>query len=268
MKNSTSPEVCRRRFVLVAGALLGGLAGELAYVAVRAVGSPWVASGIVALAAGLGISLLFVRKGGTGVGAPIHCGGLAVFAALALLCVVQTARAGGFMLRPEMPGWSLLPSNSFLVHHNCFTAYYEAARLVDQDPNVYDPVMYRPPPGPPGRAPAPGHTLDGFNVDHFEYPPTFLLLPRAAILAGASFLQARAEWFVFQTAAVILALLMVAWHLGGPAGWRFGSLAPLIYLAVAQQVALQISNFQPAAIALTMIALVTIARGRQVLGAS
>ena len=263
----------QRRFVIVTGVALGALAAELVVVAARAVSLGWVTSAVLGLAAGAAVATLFIRKSGAGASAPAHGWALVVFAILSLRCVVQTARAGAFMLRPEQPGSSLWPSNRFLVHHNCFTAYYEATRLVGQVPNIYDPAVYlRPPhrasPRPAWQPPSnPQRTIDTFTVDSYEYPPPFLLLLRPAIAAGASFSQARAGWFVFQAVTVILALLAVAWHLGGSVGWRFGLLAPLIYLSLPIQMALQMSNFQIAALALCLIALVAIARGRLELGA-
>lgn len=269
----TSPDQTHRRFVVVAGVVVGALAAELVVVAVRAVSGGWVTSAVLGLAAGVGAAVLFIRKSGSEASAPAHAGALVVFAILSLLCVVQTARAGAFMLRPDRPGSSWWPSNRFLVHHNCFTAYYEATRLAHQVPNIYDPAVYLRPsqgaaPRPTWQLPSnPQRTIDSFTVDSYEYPPTFLLLIRPAVAAGASFAQARAEWFVFQSVMVILALLVVAWHLGGSVGWRFGLLAPLIYLSLSNQMALQMSNFQVAALALCMLALVAIARGRQGLGA-
>jgi alpha-1,2-mannosyltransferase len=194
----------------------------------------------------------------------------AVLGLAAVLVVAQTARATLFAVYPDRPQHAVLPFDSFHRHHSCFTAYHEAARLAGQVPNVYDLPLYSRAAGeaaPSWLAPGdPRRTLGEFHVDAYEYPPPFLLLPR--ILLGAGFVKARALWFGLQTAMVIAALLLLAWHLGGEWGRRFGLLAPFLYLSLPVQVCLQLGNFQIAAIALALIAMVAIARGRELAGAA
>jgi hypothetical protein len=198
--------------------------------------------------------------------------GKVVLGLAALLVVAQTTRAALFALHPDRPQHSVMPGSRFHRHHNCFTAYYEAARLVRTIPNVYEPSAYARPAG----APLPAwvdrgdarRTINEFSVDLYEYPPPFLLLPRAMIALGLDFLQARTLWFLFQTAAVLSGLLLVAWHLGADWGTRFVLLAPFIYLSPPVQLTLQMGNFQVAAIALALVAMVAIARGRAVMGAA
>jgi hypothetical protein len=188
----------------------------------------------------------------------------------AVLAIAQTARATMFALHPDRPQHALMPFDSFHRHHSCFTAYYEAARIAREVPNVYDLPLYMRAAGQPAPswlAPGdPRRTLSEFHVDAYEYPPPFLLLPR--VLLGAGFERARAIWFALQTAAVIAALLLLAWHLGGDWGLRFGLLAPFLYLSLPVQTGLQLGNFQVAAIALALIAMVAIARGQQIAGAA
>jgi hypothetical protein len=85
--------------------------------------------------------------------------------------------------------------------------------------------------------------------------------------AGLSFHSAQLVWLIFQASVLILALVLVGWHLGGKAGSRFVLMAPLLYVSLSSQLTLHIGNFQTAAIALAMIAAVAMARGRQALGA-
>src|SRR5262249_48354814 len=160
-------------------------------------------------------------------------------AALFLLAIVQTVRSAAFELDPTATQHSEQPWDEFLVHHNCFSAYYEAARVVRDVPNVYDPTVYLRPPGdttprPPWQGPdSPGRiTGGGFFVALSESPPPFLLLPRAFISAGADFVAARAAWFAMQLLIVLGALALMAFHLGGDAGRRFAWVAPIVYLAV------------------------------------
>ena len=188
-----------------------------------------------------------------------------------LLLAVQTARGALFALHPTRPEHAVLPFDTFQEHHSCFTAYFEASRLAREVPNVYESKLYLAPPDraqrpswqPPGD---PRRTLDVFYVDAYEYPPPFLLLPRAFAFLTGDFLRARAVWFFFQAFIVIGTLALVAWHLGGSAGSRFARLAPLLYLALPVQICLQIGNFQVAALALGLVAMLAIARGHEVFG--
>ena len=199
-----------------------------------------------------------------------------VLALAALLLLAQTARQTLFVLHPHHPQHTLVPSSAFHQHHSCFTAYHEAARLAGSAvPNVYDLALYLRPPGkdaPPRPAWQSStdrrRTLGVFYVDPYEYPPPFLLLPRALIALGLDFVPARAVWLLFQTAVLLAALGLLAWHLGGDWGVRFGLLAPFIYLSLPVQTSLQIGNFQVATIALALIAMVAIARGRELAGAA
>jgi hypothetical protein len=188
-----------------------------------------------------------------------------------LLALLQTTRAALFTGAGN-PVHSVVPYNEFHQHHSCFTAYYEAARLAGTLPNLYDDAAYRravhdslPPWQQSGDR---RRTLHGFFVDQYEYPPPFLLLPRVFIALGVDFLQARALWFVLQTALVVAALLLLAWHLGDEWGGRFTLLAPFIYVSPPVQTSIQIGNFQVGAFALAVIAFVAMARGRHLLGAA
>ncbi len=258
---------------LIAGATVGLLAGVLSYVAARAAGASSLVSAAVAVGLGGGPGWLLARRLPDPAGRP----GRALqtlFALSSLLCVAQTARLAAFMLDPQLAAGSLLPGNSFLAHHSCFSAYHEAARLAKTGDKVYDLAGYLRRPDDPQPRPVwqeardPRRTSGPFFLDPYEYPPTFLLLPALPLFSGSDLARARVPWFVFEAAASILALLLVAWHLAPESGWRFGLLAPLLFLAVPMQASLQIGNFQPVAISLCMVALVAIARGRQALGAA
>ena len=98
-------------------------------------------------------------------------------AALAtIVALIQLGRLTVFMVDPTEVAYSSFPSSSFELRHSCLTAYFCAAEAVDTQPNVYDPLLY----ALPGNADAPREAkmLGPFRVDQFEYPPTFLLLPR------------------------------------------------------------------------------------------
>jgi alpha-1,2-mannosyltransferase len=195
-----------------------------------------------------------------------------VFVLGCLLALVQTTRATLFAAFPDRPVHAVFPFDPFQHHHSCFTAYYEAARLAREVPNIYGERSYLRT-GDDGGVPwqTTGdrrRTIGPFNVDQYEYPPPFLLLPRLLIATGADFQPARLIWFVLQATMVMGALLLLAWHLGGEWGARFGLVAPFIYLSPPVQITLQLGNFQVGAIALALIGMVAIAREREPLGAA
>jgi hypothetical protein len=190
-----------------------------------------------------------------------------------LLAVAQTARAALFAFEPGDPGHAVFPFDTFQHHHSCFTAYFEANRLADDAPNVYDEALYLAPPDRPNRpawqpAGDARRTLGVFYVDAYEYPPPFLFLPRVIVALTGDFLSARAAWFVFQLLAVAGTLGLLAWHVGGEERRRVALLAPLFYLSLPVQIGLQIGNFQVLAFALAMVGMLAIARKNEVLGAS
>lgn len=190
------------------------------------------------------------------------------FALCCLLLLVQTVRAARFAFEPSDPSHAVFPFDTFQQHHSCFTAYFEASRLVRDVPNVYDEALYRGSPErherPDWQPPAdPRRTLGVFYVDAYEYPPAFLLLPRIVVALTRDFVAARAMWFVFQLSVVAGGLGVLAWHVR-----RFALFAPLVYLSLPFQISLQLGNFQVLAIVLAMVAMVAMARGHEVLGAS
>lgn len=194
--------------------------------------------------------------------------------ALLLLCAAQTLRAALFALDPYAPEHAVFPFDSFHQHHSCFTAYFEGARLLDDVPNIYDTALYLAQPGASDRpswqsARDTHRTMAAFYVDAYEYPPPFLLLSRPIVaLVGGDFVRARAIWFFLLTALVLGALLLLALQLGSQARTRFAWLAALVYLSLPVQTTLQIGNFQVAALALALIAMVAIARGHEVVGSA
>jgi hypothetical protein len=75
-------------------------------------------------------------------------------------------------------------------------------------------------------------------------------------------------WFFLLTAFALGSLLLLAIQLRREAGTRFAWLAPLAYLSLPVLICLQLGNFQVAALALAVIALVAIARGHELAGSA
>lgn len=178
----------------------------------------------------------------------------AIWTLVAAAALVQTARASLFMLDAERRGCSVAPSNEFYTHHSCYSAYYEAARLATQEPNIYDPELYG------------GRDIGPLSVDLYEYAPPFLVPFRLAVAAHVDFFALRGLWFAIDLGLVAAAVLLLAWHVGGRDGVRLGLLAPLVLFALPTQVTLQIGNFQLAALGLSVLALIAFEHDRPILG--
>lgn len=180
---------------------------------------------------------------------------LASVAALVLL-----GRLAMFMLYPAEPHWSFLPSSNWEVRHSCLSSYFVAAQA--PEPRlIYDDRLYSQPGGDP-KAPRTPRTLGAFNIDVYEYPPPFLLVPRLLAALFPDFLDFRLAWFVLNLGVLVLALWLVARAMGPDAGRRALLLAPLVLASVTMVSTLQKGNVQLVVIALSMLAMLQFERRR------
>lgn len=178
----------------------------------------------------------------------------ALWAVGGVLALIALGRTAVFLGDPSRVGASLMPSDPFLVHHSCLTAYLHGA-ILSRDPtaNVYDMAFVptvasddRPlPPTAAGFAP--------FHLDAFGYPPPFLLLPRALLLVTADFFSQRILFGAASLAVTLLACACAARTLGGVAERRIWLLAPLFASHPLVLVTLQVGNFHLAAVALCLL---------------
>lgn len=175
-----------------------------------------------------------------------------------LLAVVALLRVSGvalFMADAEHPEYSAWWFDGFYIQHNCFSAWWKAAVLAG-DPavsNVYESELYA---GMEGR----------FKLDDFLYLPQFLILPQAGVATGADFLQLRAAWFALEAGSLAAIMLALCTFVGGAVGRRAALALPAVWLATPTVLTLQIGNFQIAAIALSILAMIAFERGRHALG--
>lgn len=174
-----------------------------------------------------------------------------------LLALVALARASGvalFMADAEHPEYSAWWFDGFYIQHNCFSAWWKAAVLAgERVPNVYESELYA---GTEGR----------FKLDDFLYLPQFLILPGAGVATGADFLQLRAAWFALEAGSLAAIMLAVCAFVGGAYGRRAALAMPAVWLATPTVLTLQIGNFQIAAIALSVLAMLAFERRRHGLG--
>ena len=169
-----------------------------------------------------------------------------------LLAAGYVARLSMYMFDESRTSYSVL-DREFFRNHSCLSSYTEAARLAPSGANIFDPAVYSQvsPQGTLG-----SRYIGTFEVDLYQYPPTFLVLPAAAGKAGLDFFAVRRVWFVIQMAVLLGGLIVTATWIGGPRGAVAAIFIPLIFLAPTTRVALQAGNFQLTAFPLAMIAMV------------
>ena len=182
---------------------------------------------------------------------------------VALLAVAATfsIRTSLFAHYPDAPRFSVAPGDQFREEHLCMTAYAEAARLLGEGTaNVYAPELYR-----PGGVP---RRIGRFTVDHYHYPPPFLLVPVGLRALAPEFFDFRRVWFAVQVTAVVGLWLAIAWWVGGETGRRF-ALAGIALMALpVTWAAIQVGNVQTTVVAVSLAGAMGIASGWSGAGAT
>jgi alpha-1,2-mannosyltransferase len=203
-----------------------------------------------------------IGKGAIALDAAACSPGLKVASALATaLALVVLVRLSVFMVDASRVGYASIPTSSWELGHSCLTAYYVAGNAAGDGRSVFDSSLYTEP-GDTGEGVRKPLKLGPFGVDVYEYPPPFLLLPRACMLLAPEFMRLRALWFGVNVGVVVSAMLVVARFLGSAAGTRALLLAPLVWAALPTLSFLQKGNVQGIIVALSMVAMVLFERRR------
>ena len=179
----------------------------------------------------------------------------------------QLVRLCMFIVNPAEVGCAIGPSRGLglTVNHSCLSAYYVAAGSVATVPNVYAWELYSfPDEGP--TVPRKPRPIGSFNIDAYEYPPPFLLLPRALAILTPEFLRFRMVWFALNGAVLVIGLLVIARMLGPVAGPRALLFSPLVLASDITIATLQVGNLQAIVSSLAMIAMVLLAQRRYAAG--
>jgi Glycosyltransferase family 87 len=193
----------------------------------------------------------------------------AAWCLLVLLAVVQMARLSAFMVDSSRLWGSTVP-DPVAANHQCLAAYVHAADLCRRgETNVYDEQWY--PAFTAGfdaaqgvRSPVEG--LGRWVVDPYEYPPPFLLLPRAALAITNSFEHIRTAWFVIQSLCLLSGGVLLAQWIGGRPGLLVGVLLPAVFASFPTMLNFQFGQFHAMAIMLALAAMVAFERGRLPVG--
>jgi hypothetical protein len=161
---------------------------------------------------------------------------------LAVIALAQIARLTLFMLDGTSRQHSILPLSDTIAEHSCLSAYHTAAELVrdGSGAELYEPGAYA------GR-------IGSFRKDLYQYPPPFVLLPRAVgAVAGHDFFRMRALWFPLCLLPLVGALAALARF---TARAPVALLAPAVLAAVPTLLGLQYGNFHVPAVALAVLAM-------------
>jgi len=168
-----------------------------------------------------------------------------------------------FIIDPNIAVWPDTVWHPVQSRHSCVSAYWTAARRVTEVPDLYVESVYRPVIGPTVvRTP----NLGPFFVDVYEYPPTFLPLPRLLGLAAPDFWQFRRLWFALNLAGVVAGLVVIARRLDTRLGTQALWFVTWALVAPAMIGTLQTGNVQLLFIVGSVVAMWLFERGRPAIG--
>ena len=188
-----------------------------------------------------------------------------LFIAGAALFLLQLLPIAAFMIHPNIATWTAAPTWPWQSGHSCVSAYWVASTIVTHRPNVYDDTINAVPQADRTRPRQP-RRMGPLNIDAYEYPPTFLPIPRLLAAATTDFWQFRRVWFAINLAVVLIVLVMVARHvdalLGTPSLW----LTPWVLAGPAIVGTFQVGNAQLLFIAMAVGAMLLFQRERHVAG--
>lgn len=191
--------------------------------------------------------------------------GLKVVALIAtVLALLQLGRLTVFMVDSAKTRYSLVPTSDWEVQHSCFSAYFIAGQFAAIR-NVYDDSLYSLPDTDLTR-PRTARRIGPFKVDVFEYPPPFLLLPRALQWVIPGFTDLRMLWFGLNGALILLGIVAIACFLGPAIGARALLLSPFVWLSFPTLSTLQKGNVQAMVIAASILAMALFERRKFAIG--
>jgi alpha-1,2-mannosyltransferase len=263
MSTLTTKSAARLPDALIASSLACAF-GIFAFAAVMGLSESRVAAVIVALGIAAFVAWFFWQRPILPLDEGASSRALKVISVLATIAALyQLARLCVFIVNPAQVGCAVGTSRGLgLVNsHSCLSAYYVAARSAGTTPNVYAYELYSFPSESQTALRKP-RRLESFNIDAYEYPPPFLLLPRALAIVAPDFLRFRMIWFALNGTVILIGILAVVRILGPVAGTRALLLSPLVLASDLVIGTLQVGNLQAMIFFLAMIAMVLLAQRR------
>ena len=149
-----------------------------------------------------------------------------MFAVGALAVGAQLAWLTPFIIDPSRTSWRPGPLWPMPSTHSCVSSYWIAGTMVMHVPDIYAETLdrcpsrfegdvYGPQAGPP-------------NVDNYEDPLPFLLVPRILGLVTSDFWGFRRLWFALNFGLVVAIAVLVARHLDARLGTHAVWLTPYV----------------------------------------
>lgn len=250
--------------VLVAS-FFGAAAAIFGFVGGRGVTGSWLGAAAMGTVTTILVVLWFRRQASPWIEAMSGSRLLEILSVVAMLvALVLLARQAIFAIDPSKVRYSFIPGSTWEVQHSCLTAYHVAAEASSSG-TIYDNALYSMPDDDPSQ-PRKARMLGPFTIDVFEYPPPFLLLPRALHVVTPDFADLRMLWFALSGLTLLLAIPVVASLLDPPQATRALLLSPLVWIALPTVSVLQKSNVQLLVIAGSMLAMVLFERRRWAAG--
>ncbi|HET9251803.1 MAG TPA: glycosyltransferase family 87 protein [Candidatus Eisenbacteria bacterium] len=247
-------------------AFLGAIAGIFVLCGSMGLIGSWVISAALGLTCAVGMAVLFHRSRWIRIDPEVCPPALRTVSLMGMVvALLQLSRLAVFVVSPDRAEFSFLPASQWEVRHACTTAYFVAARASSSGVDVYRDSLYTAPDDDPTKI-RKSRKLGAFNIDVYEYPPPFLLLPRALLPLAPEFLDYRMLWFGVCGIGLLLATVAVPPLLGSIAGTRALLLSPLLWAAIPTFSLLQKGNVQGLVIAMAMLAMVLFHRGHRVAG--
>jgi hypothetical protein len=255
-----------RWFVVLSWCTLGILIGTVAFTATAGVTGSTPVSVVIGycLAAGTFGWLVWRPKAAAalaGVPATIQ----RLFAVGAPLLIGQLLFAAAFIIDPSFTRWDPRPWFPMRSPHSCASSYWVACEQIETAPDIYAETVYSLPQADPTarRAPRP---IGPLEIDQYEYPPSFLLVPRLITVVADDFWSFRRVWFALTLAVTVIGLVVVARRFDRALGTFSLWLTPFVLVAPAMISTMIIGNVQLAIIAASMLAMVLFERGRHAAG--
>lgn len=249
--------------VLTAAAACAGVVGFTLSAGIR---DDMMIAVTVSLAAAAGTIAMIVRRPGFAAlvaRPPALARTLFVIGCLAV--GAQLAWLVPFIIDPTRSTWTPSPLGPMPPSHSCVSSYWIACAKVNEVPNVYEETLYSLPQTDPTAMRRP-RRLGPLAVDNFEYPPTFLLIPRLLGFVTTDFWSFRRLWFALNFGLVVAVAVMIARRLDDRLGTHAVWLTPYVVAGPAIVATFQAGNVQMATIALTLLAMACIDRRRHALG--
>jgi alpha-1,2-mannosyltransferase len=254
----------RRAFTVAVWLTVAVLAGIVGFTAVTGLANRMLQGwGAALFAAGMANVWLDRRPQRKAAIAQATAASRRLFIAGSILLVVQVLALTAFIVNPNLGVWAATPWRPWPSIHSCVSSYWVAARMATTAPNLYAESVYRPRPEPDKpRKP----NLGPFLVDVYEYPPTFLPLPRLLTAATTDFWQFRRLWFALNLAGVALCLVAIARRFDTALGTQAVWLTPWVLVSPSIVGTLQAGNVHLLFIGAAVAAMLLFERQRHAAG--